>query len=74
MNSKNEENYWREHHRKQPFVKPGHTHEYYSPAYRTGSEGFHKCPGKKIRGDRARSIYYGWTMNGLSGHPDARSI
>lgn len=48
MNSKDEENYWREHHHKQPFVKPGHTYEHYAPAYRTGIEGFHKYPGRKF--------------------------
>ncbi|TMP98229.1 MAG: hypothetical protein E6L07_00930 [Verrucomicrobia bacterium] len=41
-----EEKYWREHHEKQPFVKPSYTYEHYAPAYRTGYEGFHKYPGK----------------------------
>jgi hypothetical protein len=48
MNSENEENYWRAHHYKQPFVKPGHTYEHYAPAYRTGYERFHKYPGKQF--------------------------
>jgi hypothetical protein len=43
-----EETYWREHHRKQPFGKPGHTYDHYAPAYRTGYEGFHKHPDKKF--------------------------
>ncbi|HEY5074155.1 MAG TPA: hypothetical protein VII34_05610 [Pyrinomonadaceae bacterium] len=48
MNSKDEEDYWREHHHKQPFVKPGHTYEHYAPAYRTGYEGCDKHPGRKF--------------------------
>lgn len=48
MNWADEENYWREHHHKQPFVKPNHAYEQYAPAYRTGYEGFHKHPGKKF--------------------------
>ena len=43
-----EEKYWREHHHKQPFVKPGHTYEHYAPAYRAGYEGFQKHPDKKF--------------------------
>ena len=56
MEEKIEESYWREHHHKQPFVKPGHTYEHYAPAYRTGAEGFQKHPGKQfeeIEGDLA---------------------
>jgi hypothetical protein len=52
-----EEKHWREHHHKQPFVKPGHTYEHYAPAYRTGYEGFHKHPGKtfeEVEADLAR--------------------
>ena len=48
MQSKTEENHWREHHHKQPFVKPGRTYEDYAPAYRVGYEGFHKNPDKKF--------------------------
>jgi hypothetical protein len=48
MNPKDEENYWREHHHKQPYVKPGHTYEHYAPAYRTGYEGFGKHPDRKF--------------------------
>ena len=48
MNSKDEENYWREHHHKQPFVKPGQSYEHYAAAYRTGYEGFEKNPNKKF--------------------------
>ena len=44
-----DERYWREHHRKQPFGKPGHTYDHYAQAYRTGYEGFHKHPDKKSR-------------------------
>jgi hypothetical protein len=36
MKSKKKEQYWREHHHEQPFVKPGHTYGHYAPAYRTG--------------------------------------
>ena len=42
-----DERYWREHHRKQPFAKPG-PYDRYAPAYRTGYEGFHKHPDKKF--------------------------
>jgi len=38
--------YWREHHAKQPFVKPGYTYDDYAAAYRAGYEGFHHYPGK----------------------------
>jgi hypothetical protein len=48
MKSNTEETYWREHHHKQPFVKPGHSYEDYAPAYRTGYEGFQKHPEKKF--------------------------
>lgn len=40
------EKYWREHHEKQAFVKPGYKYEDYAAAYRTGYEGFHNYPGK----------------------------
>jgi hypothetical protein len=46
MKPKTEESHWREHHHKQPFVKPGHTYEDYAPAYRVGYEGFHNSPDK----------------------------
>jgi hypothetical protein len=48
MKIKTEETYWREHHDKQPFVKPGHSYEHYATAYRTGYEGFRKYPDKKF--------------------------
>lgn len=48
MNPIDEEKHWREHHKNQPFAKPGHTYEHYAPAYRTGYEGFHKHQGKKF--------------------------
>ena len=41
-----EEKYWREQHPKQPFAKPEHTYGDYAHAYQTGSEAFHKYPGK----------------------------
>ncbi len=48
MNPQDEEKHWREHHEKQPFVKPEQTYEHWAPAYRTGYEGAHKNPGKKF--------------------------
>jgi hypothetical protein len=48
MDAKNEENYWREQHDKQPFAKPDQTYEHYAPAYRTGYEGSQKYTGKKF--------------------------
>ena len=48
MNPNEEEKHWREHHEKQPFVKPDQTYEHWAPAYRTGYEGAHKNPGKNF--------------------------
>jgi len=42
-----EETSWRGQHSKQPYADKKVSYEQYPPAYRTGSEGFHKYPGKK---------------------------
>lgn len=35
-----EDGYWREHYRSRPYVEPNYTYDDYSPAYRTGYEGY----------------------------------
>lgn len=35
-----EDEYWRHNYGTRPYVEPGHTYEDYSPAYRTGYEGY----------------------------------
>lgn len=35
-----EDVYWREHYRTRPYVEPNYTYDDYSPAYRTGYEGY----------------------------------
>jgi hypothetical protein len=46
--SKNEAEYWREQHAKQPYADKGKAFEHYERAYRTGYEGATKHAGKSF--------------------------
>jgi hypothetical protein len=43
---KEEEQYWREHHAKQPYAKKEFSFDHYAQAYRTGAEAAAKYPAK----------------------------
>lgn len=43
-----EDNYWRENHGAQSFAKPDADYDQYSPAYRTGVQGFHKYKDRSL--------------------------